>query len=134
MDAEKNQIWFLSKEDILFIHDRELEAAGGLAGIRDDEGVNAAVDAPKASFGGDYLYDLFEMSVAYIVELTMRHPFVDGNKRTGAASALTFLYLNGYEITENYDEELADKVLEFVTHKIDREQLVTYLKKQATEI
>ncbi|NBC67033.1 MAG: type II toxin-antitoxin system death-on-curing family toxin [Bacteroidetes bacterium] len=40
----------------------------------------------------------------------MRHRFVDGNKRTALASALTFLYLNGYEVEESYDLELADLV------------------------
>lgn len=73
------------------------------------------------------------MAAAYIVELTMRHPFIDGNKRTGAASALTFLYLNGYEISESYDEELADIILDLITHKIDHSQLVSYLKKQSIQ-
>ncbi len=95
----------------------EIETAGGEPSIRDQEGVKACVDAPKASFGGEFLHDLFEMAESYIACLTMRHPFVDGNKRTALASALTFLYLNGYSIEESYDDELADLVLNFVTKK-----------------
>lgn len=84
---------FLSLEDVLFIHQEEIKTSGGEPNIRDQEGVKACVDTPKASFGGEYLYDLFGMAATYITCLTMRHPFVDGNKRTALASALTFLYL-----------------------------------------
>lgn len=54
----------------------------------------------------------------------MRHPFVDGNSRTALASALTFLYLNGYTVEESYDEELADLVLNFVTKKSQKRKLL----------
>jgi death-on-curing protein len=47
----------------------------------------------------------------------MRHPFVDGNKRTALASALTFLYLNGYSVEERYDEDLADLTIDFFYKK-----------------
>ena len=57
------------------------------------------------------------MAAAYITCLTMRHPFVDGNKRTALASALTFLYLNGYSVEERYDEDLADLTIDFFYKK-----------------
>jgi len=119
---------FLSLEDILFIHQQEIQISGGEPNIRDQEGIKACVDAPKASFGGDYLHDLFEMAASYISCLTMRHPFVDGNKRTALASALTFLYLNDYNVEESYDEELAELVLNFVTKKISKEEIAEYFR------
>ena len=122
---------FLSLEDILYIHDQEIEIAGGEPNLRDLEGVKACVEVPKASFDGEYLQDLFEMAASYVVCLSIRHPFVDGNKRTALASALTFLYLNGYEVEESYDLELADLVLEFLTKKISKEQVAEHLKSKA---
>lgn len=119
---------FLSLENILFIHQREIETAGGEPSIRDEEGIKACVDAPKASFGGEFLHDLFGMAASYIACLTMRHPFVDGNKRTALASALTFLYLNGYSIEESYDEELADLVLDFVMKKKSKENVAEHFR------
>lgn len=86
-----NSPTFLTLDDVLFIHREEIKISGGEPNIRDKEGVKACVDAPKASFGGEYLHDLFGMAASYITCLTMRHPFVDGNKRTALASALTFL-------------------------------------------
>jgi death-on-curing protein len=57
--------------------------------------------------------DIFEMAATYLNSIAINHPFMDGNKRTALASSLTFLFMNGYEIEESYDEELADKTLDF---------------------
>jgi len=122
---------FLSLEEVLFIHNQEISIAGGEPNTRDKEAVKACVEAPKASFGGEYLYDLFEMATSYLSCFVFRHPFVDGNKRTALASALTFLYLNGYQINENHDLELAELVVDLVTKKITKEQVSLHLKEQS---
>lgn len=119
---------FLSLEDILHIHEQEIKLAGGEPSIRDLEGIKACVDSPKSSFGGEYLQDLFGMATTYITCITMRHPFVDGNKRTALASSLTFLYVNGYSINESHDEELADLVVDFITKKITKADIENHLK------
>ena len=51
-----------------------------------------------------------------------------------AASAPAFLYLNGYELTESYGEELADRVLALITHEISKEELAEDFKRNSTEI
>ena len=124
---------FLTLEEVLYIHEQEIISAGGEPNTRDPEGVKACIEAPKASFGGEYLLDLFGMAASYISCFTMRHPFVDGNKRTALASALTFLYLNGFLVNENHDEELADLVIDFVIKKIDKEELRLHIKKHSKE-
>lgn len=124
---------FLTTEDILFIHEQEILKAGGASGIREERDIQACADAPKASYDGEYLNDLFEMAASYIICLTIRHPFIDGNKRTALASALTFLYLNGYEVDESYDLELADLVLDFLSKDISKEELAQHLKENSKE-
>jgi len=124
---------FLTMEDILLIHEQEIQKAGGDPGIRKDQDIQACADAPKASFDGEYLNDLFEMAASYIICLTIRHPFVDGNKRTALASALTFLYLNGYEVKESYNLELADLVLDFLSKDISKEEVAEHLKHNSKE-
>ena len=126
-----NEPSFLTVEDILFIHEQEIQKAGGDPGIRQEQNIQACADAPKASFDGEHLNDLFEMAASYIICLTIRHPFVDGNERTALASALTFLYLNGYEIEESYDLELADLVLGFISKDISKEDIAKHLKVNA---
>jgi death-on-curing protein len=125
---------FISIEDALYFHDEEIKCAGGATGLRKLEQLDAAVNAPKATFGGNFLYDLFEMAATYIDSICTNHPFIDGNKRTGAACALTFLAINGYEIEEQYDEEIADKVLSLVKHEIDKSKLVDYFRKNSKKI
>lgn len=122
---------FLSLEDVLFIHRQEIETAGNEPSIRDKGGVSACVEAPKASFNGEYLQDFFEMAASYISCITMRHPFVDGNKRTALASALTFLNINGFNIEESTNEELAQLVLDFVTHNVSKEEVAQHLQSHA---
>ena len=54
---------------------------------------------PQASFEGTSLHkDLFEMAAAYLYHIVRNHPFLDGNKRTGAAAAIIFLTINGIEL------------------------------------
>ncbi|MDT8389286.1 MAG: type II toxin-antitoxin system death-on-curing family toxin [Lentisphaeria bacterium] len=123
---------FITLEEALFFHKEEIRQAGGSEGIRDPESLEAALSAPKVAFGNAFLMgDIFEMAAAYVESVCARHPFVDGNKRTGTVCALTFLLLNGYEIDEMYDLELADIVLDLVTHKIDRQGLADFSRTRA---
>ena len=47
---------------------------------------------------------MFEMAAAYLHGICRNHPFIDGNKRTAVAAALTFLEMNGVEIEADEDE------------------------------
>lgn len=73
------------------------------------------------------------MAASYISCITIRHPFVDGNKRTALASALTFLYLNGYSIVESHDEELADLILDFLSKDLTKDNIAEHLKNNASK-
>jgi len=56
---------FLSVDDILEIHKKQLDAFGGIEGIRDAGLLESAVMTPQASFGGEYLHNgFFEMAAA----------------------------------------------------------------------
>lgn len=61
----------------------------------------------------------------------MNHPFIDGNKRTALATALIFIDYNGFIIIENSEEELANKIIEFVEKKISSDELSNYLRSKA---
>jgi death-on-curing protein len=90
---------FLEVEDVLEIHELQLQRFGGSAGLRDLGLLESAVSQPKATFGGEFLHeDLFAMIAASLMSLVKNHHFVDGNKRTGLLSALVFLGLNGLTI------------------------------------
>ena len=74
---------FLTLEDVLQIHKDQIEAYGGIRGIRDQGLLESAVMMPQATFGGEYLHqNLFEMASAYAFHIAENQPFLDGNKRT----------------------------------------------------
>lgn len=89
-------IRFLSVDDVLAIHEDTIRVEGGLAGIRDPGLLESAVLMPQQRFGGELLHrGLAALAAAFLFHITVNHPFQDGNKRTGALSALVFLMLNG---------------------------------------
>ncbi len=95
---------FLDLERVLRIHRSMIKTYGGSEGLRDAGLLHSAIAMPQASFGGNYLHaDLFEMAAAYLYHIVQNHPFVDGNKRTGAAAAIVFLAMN--DIMLRPDEE-----------------------------
>lgn len=99
---------FLSVEEILELHERLVERFGGSHGLRDLGMLESAVAMPQVGFGDSRLHeDIFEMAAAYLFHIVMNHPFIDGNKRTGAHAAFVFLADNGHAVTlpqaEKYD-------------------------------
>lgn len=90
---------FLGFDEVIEIHRDQVDRYGGATGIRDIQLLESAIAMPAAGFGGQYAHgDIFEMAGAYLFHIIKNHPFVDGNKRTGAVAALVFLALNGVEI------------------------------------
>ncbi|MGL1904408.1 MAG: type II toxin-antitoxin system death-on-curing family toxin [Fibrobacterales bacterium] len=127
-------IRFLEKDDIIYIHSEEIKQAKTNAQLISEKDLDACIEAPKATFDNQFLMNMFEMAATYIVSFCIRHPFTDGNKRVAVASALVFLGVNGYQIDEDEDEQLADLVLNFLKKKIDKEHIVEYLDSHSTNI
>ena len=96
---------FLTVDDVLIIHEDQINEFGGSFGLRDRALLESAIAQPQISFDGTFVHiDLFQMAASYLYHLTSNHPFVDGNKRIGLAAALVFLEINGIEILKGTDE------------------------------
>lgn len=102
---------FLMLDEVLEIHTQQIELYGGSEGVRDPAGLESAVATPMATFGGELLHtSIPAMAAAYLFHMCQNHPIVDGNKRTGANAAITFLLMNDWE-PEFSENELIDLVL-----------------------
>ncbi|MEX2560800.1 MAG: type II toxin-antitoxin system death-on-curing family toxin, partial [Pirellulales bacterium] len=102
---------FLTLDEVIAIHRDQVARYGGSPGVRDWGLLRSAVAMPAAAFGGQYLHpDICEMAAAYLFHIVQNHPFIDGNKRTGAVAADVFLAVNGVRLTASEDA-LADCVL-----------------------
>ena len=68
--------------------------------MRDEESLLAAIERPwQASFGRrEHFASSFEKAAALMESIIRRHPFADGNKRTGTASASYLLSTLGYDV------------------------------------
>ena len=120
---------FLSVEDVIDIHADQIERYGGSLGIRDVELLRSAIGMPEAGFGNQYLHaDLFEMAAAYLYHIVQNHPFIDGNKRTGAMAAFVFLQLNGF--TLDADESAFESlVLRAAQGQTDKSPIAKFFRK-----
>ena len=117
--------FFLSLDEVLEMHGEQIERYGGSGGLRDAAALESAVATPQATFGGEFLHtSIPAMAAAYLYHLCQNHPFMDGNKRVGANSAITFLLMNDWEPTFD-EEELVELVLSVACGKLAKPELVT---------
>lgn len=117
-----------SKKNILELHSDLIQAFGGIDGIRDENLLESAIEAPFQTFGGQDLYPaLIEKAARLCYGLVKNHPFLDGNKRTGIHVALVFLEINGAEI-EYTDDELINEIFGMADSSISYEDFLNWLE------
>lgn len=122
---------FLTVEQVLRIHQGQIERYGGQAEVRDTALLESAVAQPQAGIGDGYLHKtVFEMAAAYLYHITMNHPFVDGNKRTAVMAPYVFLVLNGCELEAN-EEEFEDIVRRTASGEVEKAELAGFLEKRS---
>lgn len=89
----------LTVSEILRLHQKLLDATGGLSGTRDLGLLESAVYSANQVFGEEEAYPTVEQRTARLAyAITQNHPFVDGNKRIGMLVMLMTLRLNHVQI------------------------------------
>lgn len=122
---------FLGLDEVLEIHHDQITRYGGSEGIRDLGLLQSALAMPQAGAGNQYFHaDLFEMAAAYLFHIVKNHPFVDANKRTGVATALVFLDMNGIRIGVA-DKTLTNTVLATAEGKLQKSALAEFFRKHS---
>jgi death-on-curing protein len=125
---------FLTLDEVLEIHQQQIERYGGCHGLRDAGALESAVAMPMTCFEGRYLHvTLPAMAAAYLFHLAQNHPFLDGNKRTGANAAIIFLRLNEWEPTFTEDM-LVDVVLAVATGQLGKDELAAFFHRHARSV
>lgn len=108
---------FLDRDDVLVAG---AVAVGHALEVGDYGLLDAAVARPRATvFGVDAYPDLVAKAAALLQSLARNHALVDGNKRTAWASAWTFLYLNGIELSSDYDVDAAEAFMNDVAQRAE---------------
>jgi death on curing protein len=117
---------WLTKEDVLRAHNRELQIFGGASGTRDEGALESALGRPLNKWQYESAA-LAELAAAYAYGIVRNHPFVDGNKRAGFVSMLGFLLLNKIDFTPEPLEATA-VILGVAAGEIDEAGLARWIR------
>ena len=117
----------LTAQQVILLHSDLIHETGGEDGLRDEGLLDAALNAPFASFDGLDVYPSIQQKAARLCfGLIKNHAFIDGNKRIGAHAMLIFLELNGIDLSYTQDE-LTQIILDVVTGIATFEVLLNWL-------
>lgn len=107
-------------------HGEQLAEHGGGEGVRDAGALESAMMRPRnlALYGEP---DAAALAAAYAFGIARNHPFVDGNKRTAAVVAETFLVLNGHALQAS-DAELVVAILALAAGELAEDELADWFR------
>jgi death-on-curing protein len=121
---------YLSVAQILALHHLQVDHFGGARQVSSRAALEAAVARPHATFDGDDLYpDLAAKAAALLHSLVQNHPFVDGNKRTGAMACEFFLEINEHRLVAS-DEDFTELVLATARGELSQEALAIWIRQR----
>ena len=111
------------------IHEEQLAAHGGSAGLRDQGLLESALARPQnlASYGEPAVADC---AAAYGYGLSRNHPFIDGNKRTAFVAVELFLFLNVY-LLEAADADCVLIMLRVAEGSISEEDFAAWIRQNS---
>ena len=111
------------------VHGKMIRAYGGTEGIRDLGLIESAVAQGQNVYNyGDA--DLFGIAAAYAYHLAESQAFLDGNKRTGAAAALSFLDINNVDIARLSPQDVYEMMIRIATKDLSKSGLADLLRKK----
>ena len=85
---------WVTYEQIVAIHSRQLRRFGGAPGLRDEGMLRSALERSANKWHYEQA-DLPVLAAAYAFGLAKNHAFVDGNKRIAFMAMMVFLRKNG---------------------------------------
>jgi death-on-curing protein len=116
------KIHWLSIRLVIAIHQEQIAEHGGSNGLRDEGLLESALARPQNLYGYQQIIDIPLLASAYTFGIVKNHPFIDGNKRTGFVSGVTFLLLNGYQF-QHSEVEVVKVIQALASSTVTEEQL-----------
>jgi death on curing protein len=117
---------WLTYDQVVAIHSRQLRRFGGAAGLRDEGLFRSAIERPVNKWHYEKA-ELPELAAAYAFGLAKNHAFVDGNKRIAFMSMMTFLWKNGVRFAP--EQAHATKIiLSLAAGEVSEESLARWIR------
>ena len=123
---------WLTRTIVDALHAMLLAEHGGSAGVRDENGLEAALARPRQKDHYETA-DILEPAAAYAYGLSTGHPFVDGNKRMALAASDVFLRLNGWALDATEVDATAT-MIELAAGQLSEQELVAWVRGNAVRL
>ncbi|MDE3060998.1 MAG: type II toxin-antitoxin system death-on-curing family toxin [Pseudomonadota bacterium] len=124
---------WISEQEAIAIHERQLAEHGGGTGIRDIGLLQSALARPQNAHHYNQVVSLSKLAACYGFGIAKNHAFVDGNKRTAYVVMRTFLLINGLTL----DATKEDKYLTMyavAAGDLTEEQLAIWLESKLQKL
>ena len=124
--SEASAPQWLTYEQVIAIHSRQLRRFGGAAGLRDEGLLRSALERPLNKWHYEEA-QLPEPAAAYGFGLAKNHAFVDGNKRIAFMSMLVFLRKNNVRFAPAPAEATA-MMMSLAAGEVSEESLARWIR------
>ena len=122
--SEASEPLWITYEQAIAIHSRQLRRFGGAPGLRDEGMLRSALERPVNKWA---LSPLAELAAAYAFGLAKNHAFIDGNKRIAFMAMMIFLQKNGMAFAP--EPALATKIiLALAAGEVSEESLTRWIR------
>lgn len=122
---------FLPVAQVIRMHSAIILLYGGCDGTRDINLLLSALHQPRATFAGQYLHHtIYDMAAAYLFHIIKNHAFIDGNKRTGMLSTVTFLKYNAIQLTMPF-LLLENLTVDVANSKFSKKEIAYFFKENS---
>ena len=117
---------WLTYEQVIAIHSRQLRRFGGAAGLRDEGLLRSALERPLNKWHYEQA-ELPELAAAYAFGPVKNHAFVDGNKRIAFMSMMIFLRKNGVKFAPD-QAHATSIILSLAAGEVSEESLARWIR------
>ena len=126
----KEPVW-IGVLETLVLHDLQLVAFGGAAGVRDFGALESALARPRNLLAyGKKKPSLARLAAAYAFGIIKNHPFIDGNKRTALVVAFAFLEVNGIEMDAS-EEDAYRVFMDLASGRTGEDELAAWISENS---
>jgi death on curing protein len=114
-------------------HLDQLREHGGLPGVRDENGLEAALARPQQKWHYEPDSDLATLAAAYAFGLAKAHAFNDGNKRAAFLTAVIFLGLNGKDLDAT-ESEVVQAMTALAAGSLSEPDMAAWIRERLTRL
>ena len=125
MSEPKEPLW-ISYEQAIAIHAKQLRRFGGAPGLRDEGMLRSALERPINKWTSKQA-PLAELAAAYAFGLAKNHAFVDGNKRIAFMAMMIFLIKNGVAFAPD-PAQVTKIILSLAAGEVSEESLTRWTR------